>query len=71
MVDAAWSFFARTIRSVDSLKRYQGLKAALRMATNQVDLHRLRSSHKAGKLSHLWGPSRASDGRRQLILASH
>ena len=37
MVDVAWSFFARTIRSVDSLKRYQGLKAALRMVTKQVD----------------------------------
>ena len=39
MVEAAWSFFSRTIRSVDSLKRYQGLKAALRMVTNQVGRH--------------------------------
>lgn len=36
VVDAAWSFFARTIRTVDSLKRYQGLRSALRMVTNQV-----------------------------------
>lgn len=39
VVEAAWSFFSRTIRSVDSLKRYQGLTAALRMVTNQVQLH--------------------------------
>ena len=36
VVDAAWSFFARTIRSMDSLKRYQGLRSALRMVTTQV-----------------------------------
>jgi len=36
VVGAVWDFFARTIRSVDSLKRYQGLKSALRMVANQV-----------------------------------
>jgi malate/lactate dehydrogenase len=32
----AWEYLQSTIRNVDSLKRYQGLKAALRMLTNQV-----------------------------------
>lgn len=36
MVDSAWSFFASTIASADSLKRYQGLRSALRMMALQV-----------------------------------
>ena len=42
VVDAVWDFFARTIRSVDSLKRYQGLKSALRMVANQVSTSPLK-----------------------------
>ena len=36
VVDTAWGFFASTIASADSLKRYQGLRAALRMMALQV-----------------------------------
>lgn len=32
----AWDYFLRTIRNVDGLKRYQGLKAAMRMVITQV-----------------------------------
>ena len=32
----AWDYFLRTVRNVDGLKRYQGLKAAMRMVTTQV-----------------------------------
>ena len=36
VVDTAWGFFASTIASADSLKRYQGLRSALRMMVLQV-----------------------------------
>ena len=36
VVDTAWGFFASTIASADSLKRYQGLRSALRMMALQV-----------------------------------
>lgn len=37
--NVAWDYFVRTIRNVDGLKRYQGLKAAMRMVTNQVSVY--------------------------------
>lgn len=32
----AWDYFYNTIRNVEGLRRYSGLKAALRMIANQV-----------------------------------
>ena len=44
-MDTAWGFFASTIASADSLKRYQGLRSALRMMALQVIPLVTMSSH--------------------------
>jgi len=40
----AWEYLVRTIRNVEGLKRYQGLNAALRMLTKQVDVDHAHAS---------------------------